>query len=61
MALGCLICAPTAQEAYDISMKHPALAARMKALLDAKNAEMEKTARLENVKSQQGVIASGNL
>ena len=33
------------QEAYDISMKHPALAARMKALLDAKNAEMEKNPR----------------
>ena len=33
------------QEAYDITMKHPALAARMKALLDAKNAEMEKNPR----------------
>ncbi len=33
------------QEAYDISMKHPALAARMEALLDAKNAEMEKNPR----------------
>ena len=33
------------QEAYDISMKHPALAARMKALIDAKNAEMEKNPR----------------
>ena len=31
------------QEAYDISMKYPALATRMKALLDAKNAEMKKT------------------
>ena len=33
------------QEAYDISMKYPALATRMKALLDAKNAEMKKNPR----------------